>query len=721
MNSKKKYRNKLNEIKEKFNSKNKSEKENKKYKESMIAINKNFNKRNYNEVDKILNKLENLLDNETLQAKHNTTPQLRQTTHQLDWDNTGDCANQQLTIEVGDTVEWTWGSGNHNLVSKFGVETLNSGYNFPSFVWSYTFTIVGSTDYECSVHPENMYGTITTTEAAPSSDLALQGILDIDGGLKKAVHVRATADIADLSVYKLQVYINANPTAGSSYTLSGSALAGDDILIAYDGDALDAYMSISTIFDTVFNTGTFPFINGDDSIELLMNDVSVEVFGNPGTDSIGKPWEYKDSWAYKVVDAWTYGGVRCTADGSDTTWESACVYPLAIGQEPCVAPVADVAPLADVIAECEVIALTAPTASYPQSLPIYTIELDTFFTPYTNGTKGTPEWYNNLGLSVYPWYHFLPPLLANNDGDTFTEYVNEPFVLQIKVSDPAYVFSPGSAGSDNRIWLYALYNGTNFGSFNSNTQSYWDKHVNQINNIKAVYFDDSMLGTTSPNFMNGLTKYFTDIGNNDQMFRLAGGENLRVIRFPTGLNPSGQVFPRPHDSYNQGGQTEFFHESRNGNLKILFYGSRIFVNSYGTQGIQGDRGGNENPAKQTWDDESWGENREAGDGSMKDFTVNQIASANVLLNLPHNATDSQITEAEDKIPTATDNCTGSITGTTTTTFPITAQGTTVVTWTYDGVNGNISTQIQNVIINPGEVGIDDLKLLLTHYGSSCSN
>ena len=49
-------------------------------------------------------------------------------------------------------------------------------------------------------------------------------------------------------------------------------------------------------------------------------------------------------------------------------------------------------------------------------------------------------------------------------------------------------------------------------------------------------------------------------------------------------------------------------------------------------------------------------------------------------------------------PTAADNCAGSITGTTTTTFPITAQGTTVVTWTYDDGNGNIVTQDQNVVI-----------------------
>ena len=45
---------KLNKIREKFNRKNRSEKEKKIYKESMIAINKHFHKREYNEVDKIL-------------------------------------------------------------------------------------------------------------------------------------------------------------------------------------------------------------------------------------------------------------------------------------------------------------------------------------------------------------------------------------------------------------------------------------------------------------------------------------------------------------------------------------------------------------------------------------------------------------------------------------------------------------------------------------------
>ena len=50
-------------------------------------------------------------------------------------------------------------------------------------------------------------------------------------------------------------------------------------------------------------------------------------------------------------------------------------------------------------------------------------------------------------------------------------------------------------------------------------------------------------------------------------------------------------------------------------------------------------------------------------------------------------------------PTTTDNCAATITGTTTTVFPITTQGTTVVTWTFDDGNGNSTTADQNVIVD----------------------
>ncbi len=65
-------------------------------------------------------------------------------------------------------------------------------------------------------------------------------------------------------------------------------------------------------------------------------------------------------------------------------------------------------------------------------------------------------------------------------------------------------------------------------------------------------------------------------------------------------------------------------------------------------------------------------------------------------------------------PTASEFCTGSITGIPDVTFPITTQGTTTVTWTYDAGNGFVTTQTQNVIISdnspptPNQTNLPDI-------------
>jgi hypothetical protein len=62
-------------------------------------------------------------------------------------------------------------------------------------------------------------------------------------------------------------------------------------------------------------------------------------------------------------------------------------------------------------------------------------------------------------------------------------------------------------------------------------------------------------------------------------------------------------------------------------------------------------------------------------------------------------------------PTATDNCTGTISGTHNATLPITAAGTTIVTWTYTDLNGNSITQNQNVVINDNLAPVPNLASL----------
>lgn len=72
--------------------------------------------------------------------------------------------------------------------------------------------------------------------------------------------------------------------------------------------------------------------------------------------------------------------------------------------------------------------------------------------------------------------------------------------------------------------------------------------------------------------------------------------------------------------------------------------------------------------------------------------------------------------ADTTAPTATSSCTGAVIGTTSTVFPITTQGTTIVTWTYNDGNGNTSTQNQTVIVDDTISPIADITTLANATG-----
>lgn len=60
------------------------------------------------------------------------------------------------------------------------------------------------------------------------------------------------------------------------------------------------------------------------------------------------------------------------------------------------------------------------------------------------------------------------------------------------------------------------------------------------------------------------------------------------------------------------------------------------------------------------------------------------------------------------VPTATDNCAGAITATTTDPLTYTALGTYTITWTYDDGNGNTSVQTQTVVVEDNTAPVADV-------------
>jgi len=177
------------------------------------------------------------------------------------------------------------------------------------------------------------------------NDLVLQGIMDFTvpsgGSDGKAIHLRATADIADLSVYGLGVANNGQGSDGQEYTFDAiSVLAGEDILVVRSVSAMTSYFSTCyTEFEHVLSTSTSSISgNGDDAVELFLNSNVIETFGDvtysSGTGS-SLPWYHLDAWAYKestgtyVADGgnWTIAAPNCT-DGSTTIFDASCLYPI---------------------------------------------------------------------------------------------------------------------------------------------------------------------------------------------------------------------------------------------------------------------------------------------------------------------------------------------------------------------------------------------------------
>ena len=128
---------------------------------------------------------------------------ISQTTHELNWGMSS--TNQQITIDVGDSVTWTWGNGTHNLRSTGGVENFDSGYfTGPGAQFTYTFTMPGITTYICDPHPNSMYGAVTVLGTASTNEI---------NNFEFEIYPNPVIDIVNLSfennfesMYKVEIY-----------------------------------------------------------------------------------------------------------------------------------------------------------------------------------------------------------------------------------------------------------------------------------------------------------------------------------------------------------------------------------------------------------------------------------------------------------------------------------------------------------------------------------
>lgn len=189
---------------------------------------------------------------------------------------------------------------------------------------------------------KNIYLTLSTFLAVlvaatgyGQSNLVVTGVLDgtLTGGTPKAIEIYVVNDIPDLSIYGFGSANNGGGSDGEEFTFPADAVtAGQYLYISTTTTEFNDFFG----FDPDYVDGSAG-INGDDAVEIFMNGVAVDVFGDIDVDGTGEAWEYADGWAYRmdgtgpsttfVVSEWTYSGVDAL-DGETTNASAANPWPL---------------------------------------------------------------------------------------------------------------------------------------------------------------------------------------------------------------------------------------------------------------------------------------------------------------------------------------------------------------------------------------------------------
>lgn len=170
-----------------------------------------------------------------------------------------------------------------------------------------------------------------------SQDLIITGVFDgsLSGGTPKGAELYAINAIPDLSIYGIGSANNGGGTDGVEFTFPADQIsAGTFIYVTANTDEFMAFFGFAANYDV----GSAISINGDDAVELFMNEVSVDVFGDINLDGSRTGWDYQDGWAYKkngttigtsfVETNWTYSGVNGLEGGTNNATAS-IPFPLA--------------------------------------------------------------------------------------------------------------------------------------------------------------------------------------------------------------------------------------------------------------------------------------------------------------------------------------------------------------------------------------------------------
>lgn len=566
-------------------------------------------------------------------------------------------------------VSWTAGGG-----SSTEVRVLPSGSPAPTG-GNPLNGITNNPETVTGLMPNTSYDTYIRDICAGGSPLVISGVYDmpLTGGTPKGVELYVIEDIADLSVYGVSSANNGSGATGTpEFTFpSVSAAAGSYIYVSSSAAEFQTYFGFLPDHTSVALS-----INGDDAIELFFNGTVVDVFGDVNVDGTGQSWEYLDGWAYRNAGEVSNGG---TFDALNWTFSGTNAVDGCTDNATC----ASVFPIGTYTTSFDVTAWVGPVSFTTPCLPF---DGDDAATPIVisgltvSETGNTDQCFTDQNAG---------PGIGHDAPDAWYQYTLD------GCTDSLIVSLCGSS-FDTYLAIYAA-NGTtlifdnddNFSECGPGNNSHIELDLNTTAGISAgdvIYIVVDGFGSNS------------------------GGYSLNIdqIQAPTPVIDSQTACDSLSwngTTYTASGQYSFLGTDVNGCDSLTILDLTISNSTSGTDVIT------------VCDSLTWidgvtyfastntptftivgGSSNGCDSIVTLDLTiVPNTAPVPDAASLPDVTGECSV--ASITAPTATDDCSGTITGTPDVTFPITAQGTTVVTWTFDDGAGLTTTQTQNVIID----------------------
>ena len=141
-----------------------------------------------------------------LSALMGTFSLMAQTTHHItNWAMGISSNDASMTIDQGDTVEWTWSDSTpHTVTSQAGsAESFDSGMvTGIGQTYSHTFTEIGDNPYRCSFHA-SMQGTITVQEVLGVEDVKKVSFEYFPNPTTDILTINAADVIDNIAVYDI--------------------------------------------------------------------------------------------------------------------------------------------------------------------------------------------------------------------------------------------------------------------------------------------------------------------------------------------------------------------------------------------------------------------------------------------------------------------------------------------------------------------------------------